>query len=78
MEMETGKKEKLLEVNYVDNLIYISEDNKCLLYTDYKESMIPTNRRVEIYVFELETGKQKKIYRGDYGDNIRSVLWEKL
>lgn len=74
-QIDSGKNEKLVDLNYVDSQISISEDNCYLLYTDYTESSILTNRKVEICVFDLKSGSMSIIYKGNYSDNIRSVLW---
>lgn len=73
--IDSGENEKLLDLNYLDSQISISNDNRYLLYTDYKESLIPTNRMTEICIFELKTGKRRVIYKGSYSDNITSVTF---
>lgn len=73
--LDTGETEKLVKLTYPYSEMNISRDNRYILYTNYKESIIPTNRRIEICVLDLETGKRKIIYRGDYEDNIGNVLW---
>lgn len=74
-QIDSGKNEKLVDLNYVDSQLSISKDNCYLLYTDYTESSIPTNREVEICVLDLKSGRRSIIYKGNYSDNIRSVLW---
>lgn len=74
-QIDSGKIEKLVGLNYSDSQISISDDNCYLLYTDYKESLIATNRKIEICVLDLKSGRRSIIYKGDYSDNIRSVLW---
>lgn len=74
-QIDSGENEKLLDLNYPDSQISISDDNCYLLYTDYTESSMATARKIEICVFDLESGSSSVIYKGDYSDNIRSVLW---
>ncbi len=73
--MDTKEKEKLVDLNYGYGIVYISEDNRYILYTDYKEAFVPTNRKIRIYVLDLETGKRRIIYKGNYHENIGNVLW---
>lgn len=73
--MDTGKKEKLVDLNYGYGVVYISDDSRYILYTDYKEAIVPTNCKIIIYVMDLETGKRRTIFKGTYQDNIGNVLW---
>ena len=73
--MDTGEKRKLVDLNYGYSAVYISEDSRYILYTDYREAIVPTNCKIIIYVKELETGKRRTIYKGTYQDNIGNVLW---
>lgn len=73
--MDTKEKKKLVELDYIWGAVYISDDNRYVLYTDYKESFVPTNRKIGVYVIDLETGKRRTIYKGTYQDNIGNVLW---
>lgn len=74
-DMDSGEKEKLVELNYGCSVVSISADNRYILYTDYKEAFVPTNRKIRIYVLDLETGKRRTIYKGNYHENIGNVLW---
>lgn len=73
--VDTGEDEKIADLNYIGSTTCISEDNRYVLYTDYKEAVVPTNRRIEIYVLELDTGKRKLIYKGNYKENIEVARW---
>lgn len=74
-QIDSEENKKITDLNYKYSEVCISEDNRYILYTDYKEAIIPTNRRIEIYVLELETGRRKLIYKGDYEENIGIALW---
>lgn len=74
-QIDSGENEKLLDLNYPDSQISISNDNCYLLYTDYTESFTPTNRKVEICVLDLKSRRMSIIYNGNYSDNIRNVFW---
>lgn len=73
--MNTKEKEELVKLDYIWGVVYISDDNRYVLYTDYKETFVPTNRKIRIYVIDLETGKRRTIFKGTYQDNIGNVLW---
>lgn len=73
--VEAGEDDKIVDLNYMDSTICLSADNRYVLYTDYKEAVVPTNHRIEIYILELGTGKRTLIYKGNYKENIEVARW---
>lgn len=73
-DFNSDKKEKLCDLKSLgNNQIVISEDNKCFVYMDSKESIIPTNFKYYIIEYNMENGRKQVLYKGKYGEVVNSL-----
>lgn len=71
---DTGETEEIADLHSIDNNLSFGKDGNFLLYTDYKYSIVPGNMKIRIKLYDLEEKTTLTAYKGDYSDNIRTVL----
>lgn len=71
---ESGQTEKIADLHSIDSNLSFGEEGSFLLYTDYKYSIVPGNMKIRIRLYDLEEKTTLTAYKGDYSENIRTVL----
>lgn len=71
---QNDQTEKIADLHSIDNNLSFGKDGNFLLYTDYKYSIVPGNMKIRIKLYDLEEKTTLTAYKGDYSDNIRTVL----
>ena len=71
---QNDQTEKIADLHSIDSNLSFGEDGSFLLYTDYKYSIVPGNMKIRIKLYDLEEKTALIAYKGDYSENIRTVL----
>lgn len=71
---KNDRTEKIADLHSIDSNLSFGEDESFLLYTDYKYSIVPGNMKIRIRLYDLEEKTTLTAYKGDYSENIRTVL----
>ena len=73
--VSTKENKEIVQLKHSGVQLHISDNSKYLLFTDYKELIIPTNYNIEIGIYDFVNNQISIVYKGTAEENFRTVLF---